>query len=127
MELVLDLLVVVVVGGREVLVPGVGVCTWIEATIALEVGGPLELGGSSGGGLGLGLPLPLAVESIVVGGVELSLPLEHPLAGARLVLGGPLDLAAGGLGDIGALPAGGPGVWGAGGEGLGRLGPRAVL
>ena len=101
--LVLTHIVVVVVGGGEVLLPGVGVGPGLERALALDLGAPLGLG-LAGAGLGLGLPPPLAVEAVVVGGGELRLPLERPAPAARLLLRRPLDFPAAGLrGRVGVL------------------------
>ena len=79
---------------------------WLERAFALDLGAPLGLGLASGAALGLGLPPPLAVESVVVGGGELRLPLERPAPAARLLLRRPLDLPAAGLrGRVGVLAA----------------------
>jgi hypothetical protein len=104
---VLFLLLVVIAGG-EILLPGVGLRPWLEAAFALDGGAPLDLPGGGGGRSAFGLPLPLAVEAVVVGGLDLGLPLEVPLPPS--VDGGPLDLASGGLGDVGVLPGGGLGA-----------------
>jgi len=101
------LLFVVAVAGGEVLLPGVGLGPGLETSLPLDRGAPLELSGTGGGRSALGLPLPLAVEAVVVGGLDLGLPPERPLPGARLLNRGPLDLAAAGVGDVGALPGGG--------------------
>jgi len=87
------LLVVIMVIVTVGLLDGVRVGPRLEEALALDLLGPLDLGGSAGGGR-LGLPLPLAVESVVVGRPELGLPLEVPAAGGP-VLGGPLDLLVG--------------------------------
>jgi hypothetical protein len=101
-------LLLVVIAGGEILLPGVGLRPWLEAPFALDRGAPLDLPGGGRGRSAFGLPLPLAVEAVVVGGLDLGLPLEVPLPPS--VDGGPLDLASGGLGDVGVLPGGGLGA-----------------